>query len=406
MSFIQPTGHIDLPNLASFVRVGDTILVSGWAIGTNGPLEIRFDGFEYGTVGFNEVRKDVVEHYGIDSKNVGFSFELKLNQVPGLHQITISTADSGTIIASTQFVILEKSVSSSKLAKTTPITVTSIGRSGSTLLMQTLFTLPEVAGHREYPFETRIVQYWLNMFRILQGLPVNDYSEEMLLNFTGNIGANPFAEFKAIRRNQLESLTDDINFIKHRIELDHSRISSGACNYLAEKTSVYSLPLCKYLFGNSRDIYLTRDVRFIAASIKKFSSKNVETVGFSYEGNFTSYILGPLRNGLVLLYESIKSNPSCLVLPYISLVTTPYLVSEKLAGFIFESEDISTQHHYQERLFEALSTPKVLSGHVTSGSVLESLDSWEFVLDEDERLCCRVIEEQLKERFGELFQKP
>jgi hypothetical protein len=72
--------------------------------------------------------------------------------------------------------------------------VTSLGRTGTTLLVSLLASHPAVVAHRTYPYEIFPAKYWLHMLRVLaepanhrESSQAEDFSEDIW-----NVGHNPF----------------------------------------------------------------------------------------------------------------------------------------------------------------------------------------------------------------------
>src|SRR6185503_7851818 len=88
-----------------------------------------------------------------------------------------------------------------------PLMVTTLGRSGSTWLMQLLASHPSVVVFRRFPYESTPAKYWLHMLRVLSE-PGNLEESAHPATFHENpwwVGANPYHDDRAYEQSLLDT---------------------------------------------------------------------------------------------------------------------------------------------------------------------------------------------------------
>lgn len=168
-----------------------------------------------------------------------------------------------------------------------PLTVTSLGRTGSTWLMRLLTAHPGVLTYPTYPYEVRPAKYWLHLFRVLSGRPnpakvvgqPNEFHLEPLA-----VGANPFRApaFNAIPALEAWSGSTYIErlaaFCQQSIDewygtLAAARQETGIV-YFAEKQFPDHFPrLAWSLYPDGREVILVRDFRDMVTSMLAYNQK-------------------------------------------------------------------------------------------------------------------------------------
>lgn len=165
-----------------------------------------------------------------------------------------------------------------------PILLTSLGRSGTTWLMNLLGAHPGIVVYRHYPYETKAAQFWLHVLHQLSEL-----GAPPALDATGSdrFGAacNPFFSWELIQAAKSGEgfrLAEAAEFCVGNIDAWY-----GACaraqgkegaQYFAEKCGPNRSPLlARELYPRAKEIFLVRDFRDMVMSILAFDAKR----GFS-----------------------------------------------------------------------------------------------------------------------------
>lgn len=168
-----------------------------------------------------------------------------------------------------------------------PLMVTTLGRSGSTWLMQLLAAHPQVVVFRRFPYESAPAKYWLHMLRVLSE-PANLGQSAHPEDFDKNpwwLGANPYHDDRIYEQVPLETWFADAyiekltDFCRRTIEdwymtLARTQVQPAPV-YFAEKHvwPDYLPDLTWELYPRAKELFLVRDFRDMARSIMAFDAK-------------------------------------------------------------------------------------------------------------------------------------
>jgi hypothetical protein len=168
-----------------------------------------------------------------------------------------------------------------------PLTVTTLGRSGSTFLMQLLAAHSQVVVFRRFPYESTPAKYWMHMLRVLSE-PANFSESARPDTFHNNpwwVGNNPYHDDRVYEQPILEDWwgrgyverlatftqrsVDDWYLTLARTQLQYAPV------YFAEKHvwPNYLPVLAAELYPRAKEVFLVRDFRDMARSILAFDQK-------------------------------------------------------------------------------------------------------------------------------------
>ena len=273
--------------------------VSGWAADPSDPnrtieLIVLIDNQEYTTVRAQTPREDLAKlgQYG-DGRH-GFAIEFH-PPLSGLlpHEISVRTADGRQPITGGTRTIAALDpanalrIDSLQFSPLTPILVTAMGRSGTTILMNRLSTHHSIVASTLYPSELKLMTYYSSAFRVLTAAGNHSKSShpDSLATAEHFIGSNPFFNvryegafstidkfdhfFQQIAPSKLATCFRDLILAFYSfLAADHGKTN---VTFFAEKCDLLETRrLSRVLFPAIKEIVLVRDLRDVYCSFKAF----------------------------------------------------------------------------------------------------------------------------------------
>lgn len=416
--------HIDLPIRGTQIDFY-AIQVGGWVVGRGSPavaIELVHDDVPIRQDPICTLRHDVVAKYPevSGSEKCGFwiatgtlgippEFELHINAVLGDE----SRATLGVIRGR------QKPLSSGFEPKLQPFMVTSMGRTGTTLLMRLLAEHPQIVAHRIYPYETRAHSYWMNVLKVLSE-PAFYYRRAHVDDFLPQIsfvGHHPIYYY----RPMADSISQDersLNrwfgriyverlaaFCQESTEAFYQEVArnQGQVNplYFAEKQileSVHTRWLVKALYPQSREVFLFRDFRDMLCSILAFNAKRgYAAFGRDKANSDVEFVRMLQLGGFRLLQEWKSRRISAHLLRYEDLVASPVESLRSILEYLGLDASLSTIKGVIQRTSEE--TPE-LRGHRTTPDAETSVGRWRRDLDASLKVVCDEVFGDLQRELG------
>ena len=274
-----------------------SIPLGGWAVGRTSPVKsisILSNDLEVTSSALEHPRPDVAQHMNMpETDKLGFLINVKTLGLDPTFTLNIYA-----ILEDNERALLghldckQEPLRPGFKPELNPILVTFMGRTGSTWLMRLLSEHPQIVIHREYPYETRPLRYWLHVLRVLAS-PADHQHSAAPVGFVENefwIGQNPFHTPNTFTDSGLrywmgqKSTNQLAKLCLLNIDMfyRHLRRSEGrqGARYFAEK-SVFTIGtrLTRQLYPNAREIILVRDPRDVFASVQSFNARR-GTQGF------------------------------------------------------------------------------------------------------------------------------
>jgi hypothetical protein len=281
-----------------------------------------------------------------------------------------------------------------------PLIVTTLGRSGSTWLMQILASHPEVVVFRRFPYESAPAKYWIHMLRLLtepanlleSAFPDRFYRDQWWL------GANPFHDERVYEQPSLEGwfahthveslalftqrTIDDWYLTLARTQDQHTPA------YFAEKhvRPNYIPVLTWELYPRAKEIFLVRDFRDMARSIMDFDARR-GFAGFGRPEGISDeeYLRGDLRDMAEKLTRSWRSRRErAHLVRYEDLVDRPQEVVTGLLDYLgVDASPPTVEHVIAHGSQEVLSLPGMsyepaeIAAHRTVADQRATIGRWQ-----------------------------
>jgi hypothetical protein len=348
---------------------------------------------------------------GTDLQKGGFSIRLGTLGLSREFSIHISAQyEDGPSIKLCTISAVQTAFQSNYKPSINPIMVTSLGRSGSTLVMKLLMNHPDIIATQIYPYEVRITSYWMRMLSVLSSpkLP-GDTNAGDLFGKSNTIGPNPFAEKGFVRSESLQKwLNQDYVeklavFCQSNIEDYYKQIAREQnreqTKYFAEKIPPSkSQALLWDLYPQAREIILVRDFRDMACSVFAFEKKR-GFAGFGKKANESDiqYIQG-LRQTIKQLQQNwLDRKDQAYLVRYEDFIAQPERTTKGVMdylGLACSSSDIA------KIITAANENAKELNKHKTSDSVESSIGRWKQDLNSDLKQACQDSFGDISEYFG------
>jgi len=265
-----------------------------------------------------------------------------------------------------------------------PISVTGLGRSGSTLVMGMLRRHPEVIVHGGHPFATRPAAYWTHMFRVLAepADSIASASAESFDSRLGWVGAHPMNDAPATDSPELATWlgTDYVQGLADFCRRSTSGFYSSAAaaagitepRFFAEKLEPGDMARTHAsLYPAGREILLVRDFRDMACSMLAFHDKSGRiSYGRDLVSTDEDFVVA-LAPSVARLASYVRERETAgLVVRYEDLVTRP---GETLAGILTHAGLSSDAALRREMVSSATDDTAELAAHRTTSTGEESV---------------------------------
>jgi hypothetical protein len=405
--------------------------VRGWALGRRTPVvavELLHDDVVQWRAPLGETRADVAEAHpeSPEARFCGFRTDATAVALPAEFELGVRfVLEDKTRLPVGRIHGARDQIAATSDARLQPIIVTTIGRSGSTAVVDVLSRHPEVIAYRPRETEARTATYWAGVLRELaepasyngqlgrvgterepwwlrgQNPSVDEILAERAWESAGERGERPASTDTGAdglgRWVEMHGLGSLASLAKGRIDGLYGRIADhqgrAEARYFAEKYIPNFVPdLVWELYPKAREIVLVRDFRDLVASIFAYNAKR-GFVGFGRDraDSDLNYVLTTERRSVTALARSWRRRQSrAHLLRYEDLVTQPEETVEELAAYIgLESS--------RGDMLEPLARSAEMEAHRTSASPLRSIGRWRDDLSAD-------LQEACDEAFGDALR--
>lgn len=405
---------IDLPRIDGPID-GHVLEVAGWVVGrhTNvATIEILHDTHWLTGTPVLLVRPDVTRHLELADRTLRTGFQVALTTIglPQAFELAVwAYLSDGPPVEFARLRGTHTLLRSPFRPALQPLSVTGLGRSGTTVLMRMLAEHPEVCVQRVHPFELRLGAYWMHVLTVLSG-PANHFSSSHPDRFQTErlfIGNNPFARLHALGPALRSWFGADAPeelaaFCQRNIDAAYLRLArdqgEAPGRYFAEKNNpTYAPRLLAHVYDGAKEIVLVRDFRDVICSMLAFDRKRQS---LNFQGDdvdveaFTFRIVDEFRQLAAMWAER---RDSALLLRYEDLIVDPHASLCRVT----EYAGIDASPSVIERMVDTSRVDDDTSrAHRTTDNGAHSIGRYRYDMNEDLRALCLEIGADLLSRFG------
>ncbi len=291
-----------------------------------------------------------------------------------------------------------------------PLMVTTLGRTGSTILMKVLATHPEIVAYRPFEHEPRVVSYWLGVLNAL----TDPVSYRRQINPTGSIdgswwlGNQPplprrLRDPRLTHWLDVDAVGEVATFCQSRIEAVYREAAAAAGidspRYFAEKVRPDRVPgLTGELYPGAREIILVRDFRDMVASMFAYNAKRGRE-GFRrdlFEDDAT-YVLEQVKGSVAAVAAAWGARrESAHLIRYEDLVLDPQNTIEALLRYL----GLELGGHAEAMTAALFARDPETEGHRTTPDPRASIGRWKDDLSAGARRTCEAALASELETFG------
>jgi hypothetical protein len=386
---------LDVPS-AGEERPDWTLDVRGWAIG-DGSRAIAVEGLHDGLAAWRvpvdvERPQTVADHPGAADERVGFHAlggTLRLSPEFSLDVQAVLEDDRRVPIGLVRGRRAE--LHTQYQPRRHPVMVTTLGRTGSMLLMRMLAAHPELLVYRPHRFEQRVASYWADVLLSLaeptsyirQIAPPPDVDDPtwwlgLEAPVPWGLRDAPVQEWLGAEAVEAIAVT-----CQERIDAIYDRIAAttdaGEAPLFAEKCNLRTAAILSELYPRSRELFLVRDFRDMLSSILAFNAKRgaqgFGRAGASSDADYVAW-LGRWAAGLTSAWERRRGGAH--LVRYEDLVLAPERALGDLLAYLGVDAGASTVAAIIEELHGEM--PE-LRDHTTSDGARASIGRWREDLD-------------------------
>jgi hypothetical protein len=408
--------HLDMPSAGAESDVY-SFDVSGWALGKQAPvarIEVLLEGRPMAEISGRFERRDVASAFrGIaGAEKSGFRGSIGTLKLPSNFEIVIcATLATGVRVPLGRIEGRRKSLPASQEATIQPLTMNTIGRSGSTWLTWLLGRHENILAFEPFGHDARVATYWMSVLQDLsqpssyrqQFGPRNLAAERWWLgddeSTAGEFGQGRLQTW--LGAGAVESLA---NLCQTQIEGFYAELSAWANRssprYFVEKVLPYQvLPdLLSELYPEAREIVLVRDFRDLLSSVLAFNEKRgYQAFGREQRDSDADYIRSTLRRSAESLLNRWRSREQTAhLVRYEDLVLDPSGTLSQLLRYL----ELDHSNRAVERTIERAQNASGTEHHRTVSDPAASIGRWRRDLSEELQLVCAEALDPVLDQFG------
>lgn len=387
--------------------------VRGWAIGRDEHVtgvELVAEGAVAATVSLDVERPHVAAEHGVDPR-IGFRALVNALALPTDFELEVSAIGaSGARLRIGAVRGRRAALPAPEGTGLEPLIVTTLGRTGSMLLMRLLEAHPEVLVLRPHRYEQRVAGYWSEVMLALtdpsshlrQLAPAGSLDRPRW--WLGDEGPTPGFDPQAGLARWLASdaVISLAGICRGRIDALYAEAAAASPDrhprYFAEKHTLRSAAVTAELYPGAREVFLVRDFRDMVSSILAFNRKRgVRGFGEGSADGPLDYVDGLAGWAQGLVRRRDRRREESHVLRYEDLVRAPGATVAALLRYL----EVDARDSAVEATLASLRTEMPeLAQHTTAPNAEESIGRWRSDLDEELKRACERSFGPALEAFG------
>jgi hypothetical protein len=372
----------------------------GWILGRTTPpynVTVRHGEVVYLNLPVGVPRPDVAASFSAapGAQTSGFNGSLNLLGLPLDCTLEVAAGVDGAQMPILELEVTRPAIATLPRPRFRPLLVTTLGRSGSTLLMELLATHPAIGIHPTANYETRAITFWAYQLGSLahpDGVP---YGAEAFGHFHLADSAKERAWMTSEYARRAATFCDASLQTYYEANLPRG----ANVSYVAEKSHPDRIPWIVWeMYPNdTKEVILVRDPRDIYCSIREFNRKRgypafrraevasedeyIRLLGHDAQGLYSSWVRRSWRSH-VIRYEDLVSNPATTL------------------GGLLEYLDLSEDKKALRRMTRLAERRDAPTEHMTSDSIEMSVGRWRRELDDATLELCDSVFGPMLEGFG------
>ena len=394
---------------------GPVIDVQGWCIGKGRAIDAVqavADGRILAQAPVNLPTPVLAERFGAAgdfAANAGYAFQVDTLGLEPNFDIRLRAVVNGAPIARIAAIKgARRPLAPGYDPRLQSLLLTSIGRTGTTMLMRMLAAHPEIVAYRSHPYETRAAKYWVHLLKTL-GRPAdpakrigspNEFHLDTVAAGLPMLAAAA-ADYPAAADWARTGYLDDIaRFSMQSIDTWYGRIAEtqrqDAPRYWAEKTFPDEYAgLLREMYPAGKELLLVRDFRDMWTSMKAYNErKGYGDFGRERAGSDEQWLFDVRAGAIQLVEATRKRGGSARVVRYEDLVTDPAAALAPVVGYL----GLDASQAAIDAMIAAGQTD--IATHRTSESPAASIGRWRSDLTEPEQALANAAFEEVLANFG------
>lgn len=384
-------GAIDTPRSGQ-AQDGYALAIQGWALGRHGTpadLEIRCGDQVVGRISANLPRPDVAIHHGnlVHAGYSGYALTVSALDLPPTFEMSVEAVGTyarrriGTIRGRRR----PLPAANDDLQ---PVMLTTLGRTGSSVLMACLRAHPAVLCYGSFPYETRQLSYWSEVFTSLSrprsavqpiqsnGLTPYWWLGDPTMPVHALIGTDPAIDW-ALGDNLRDLAVSCRDRISGFYRWFAEREGRPEARYFAEKLMPVPDVQTRLLelYPRAREVFLVRDPRDMLASIFAFNRKRGDAgFGRAVAASDVEFV-AQIAHAMDTLAEAwCRRGAGAHLVRYESLMLQEAETLEALFGYL--GVDNAPETIDAVRLGVAATDPSLVGAHRTVANPAATVGRW------------------------------